>query len=87
MSIKQYLKQAIKENQIRYGEPVDIDYRAILMHQGYPSVLLGRQGHDSWKEVHQWCKELYGEEHYTWTGSRFWFENDCDAMWFALRWS
>lgn len=40
-----------------------------------------------WQDVHRWCEHEFGERHYTWTGSIFWFENDRDAMWFALRWS
>lgn len=50
------------------------------------SVLLGREGHFSWQEMHNWCKEKFGAEQYTWTGSLFWFQNERDAIMFMLRW-
>lgn len=52
----------------------------------YPSILLGPHGHQQWTEVHQWCRENIDEKHYTWTGSRFWFDREEDAALFALRW-
>ena len=81
MSIKEYLK---KNRNQHLGA---LNYRTILIRQGYPNVLLGNEGHKNWKEVHRWCKEQYGEDHYTWTGSRFWFETEQDATWFAMRWA
>jgi len=41
----------------------------------------------SWREMHTWCIDKFGEEHYSWTGSVFWFENKEDATLFVLRWS
>lgn len=40
-----------------------------------------------WREIHQWCHDHIGEDHYSWTGFTFWFENTRDAVAFALRWS
>lgn len=41
----------------------------------------------NWQEVHEWCRRWIGEEHYSWTGSVFWFESEKAASWFALKWS
>ena len=43
-------------------------------------------GFDEWSETHKWCREQFGEDHYNWTGSIFWFETERDATFFALRW-
>lgn len=40
-----------------------------------------------WGEIHEWCCQHIGRDHYSWTGSTFWFENERDAVLFALRWS
>jgi len=40
-----------------------------------------------WGEIHQWCEQQFGRDHYAWTGDIFWFENERDAMLFALRWA
>ena len=40
-----------------------------------------------WQECHRWCCEHIGKDHYSWTGGTFWFENQRDAILFALRWS
>jgi hypothetical protein len=55
---------------------------------GYYSI---QPSHDSiginWQKMHKWCEEHFGRDHYAWTGSTFWFENDKDAGLFALRWA
>jgi hypothetical protein len=38
------------------------------------------------KECYDWCGEQFGPEHFAWTGSKFWFETESDAIMFALRW-
>lgn len=53
---------------------------------GYTSIILEKNYHSRWSEIHQWCKEEIGTDHYTWTGSTFWFEYKKDAILFALRW-
>ena len=38
------------------------------------------------KECYDWCGEQFGPEHFAWTGSKFWFETESDAIIFTLRW-
>ena len=38
------------------------------------------------KECYDWCSEQFGSEHFAWTGSKFWFETEQDAIMFTLRW-
>lgn len=59
-----------------------------LARAGFYSATLGSgaQG-TSWREIHEWCRAQFGNEHYTWTGSTFWFETEQDAVLFNLRWS
>lgn len=52
---------------------------------GYISVRPSRVM-ELWIEIHNWCREKIGEKNYAWTGTLFWFENDHDAVMFALRW-
>jgi hypothetical protein len=40
----------------------------------------------TWKDVHEWCKQQYGDRHYSWTGFIFWFETEQDSILFTLRW-
>lgn len=85
MNIQEYIEY------IKTTDPMakKLDYRwdQTLDKMSYSNVLLGTQGHYLWPEVHQWCKEQFGEEHYTWTGSIFWFDNTENALQFALKWS
>ena len=54
---------------------------------GYFSVPLTDNNRiHQWQDVHRWCEHEFGERHYTWTGSIFWFETEEAAAWFALRW-
>lgn len=88
MNIRQYAKTLKKQalEDVKY-HPSDSEVRRAFDRGGYHSVLLGYRGHLEWQEVHAWCKNHFGEDHYTWTGSRFWFEQEHDAVLFALRWS
>ena len=55
---------------------------------GYYPVQLGMLGLvGEWQECHRWCRDYIGENHYSWTGSTFWFETEKAAIWFALRWA
>jgi hypothetical protein len=84
MTIKEYVA-SIKAKLL--FEPVqDYDWRHAFNSKGYPSALLSEEGHKKWPEVHRWCREHIGEDHYAWTGSRFWFDNDEAAFKFILRW-
>ncbi len=40
-----------------------------------------------WPNMHEWCHEQFGREHYSWTGSTFWFETEKAAILFTLRWA
>jgi hypothetical protein len=63
-------------------------WRAAYSQAGYYPVKLGMLGVEGeWQECHQWCCEHVGEQHYTWTGSTFWFETEQAAALFALRWA
>lgn len=85
MNIREY------KNYIKSVDPMvckeDYNWRRAFDKMNYPSALLGYEGHHQWQEVHVWCKEQFGEDHYTWTGSRFWFDRTEDAALFALKWS
>lgn len=83
MNIQEYIEY------IKTTDPIKLDYNWIeaFDKMNYSKVLLGTQGHYLWPEVHQWCKEQFGEEHYAWTGSIFWFDNTENALQFALKWS
>jgi len=38
------------------------------------------------KDCYLWAREQFGPEHVAWTGSKFWFETEKDAIMFTLRW-
>ena len=59
----------------------------LLTNQYYPVELSSRTLMGEWQECHRWCCEHIGEDHYSWTGGTFWFENERDATLFALRWA
>lgn len=40
-----------------------------------------------WQDIHEWCCDQFGQDHYTWTGETFWFETEQAAVLFSLRWS
>lgn len=54
---------------------------------GYFDVDLGLDGLQNWPDVHSWCMKQYGKRHYSWVGSKFWFESEEDSIIFALRWA
>jgi hypothetical protein len=54
---------------------------------GYYSAELGLSPFTNWQHVHDWCCDQFGEDHYVWTGSTFWFETEQAAVLFALRWT
>jgi hypothetical protein len=61
------------------------DWNAELAELGYHPA----QCHNlrEWQEVHAWCREFVGEQHYAWAGNCFWFETADVATLFSLRWS
>lgn len=66
------------------GKIQDVDWTARFITAGYHKVVL--TDITVWQEVHEWCKEEIGGNHYSWSGSNFWFENTEDAFRFTLRW-
>jgi hypothetical protein len=70
-----------------YWDGAGINWDSRFGDAGYYSVPLGAQAlQHHWADVHEWCREQFGTRHYTWAGSRFWFETPEAAAWFALRW-
>ncbi len=61
-------------------------WQDILSKYGYHKISLPNGALVHWPDVHVWCKENLGTEHYTWTGNIFWFETEQDAVLFSLRW-
>ena len=59
--------------------------REILKEQGYYPVVSDPS--TAWADMHEWCEQHFGEDHYTWTGEVFWFETEQAAVLFALRWA
>ena len=84
MKIREYIEYLKKTAKT---QSYNINWRGALDKKGYPSVLLGYQGHLEWQDVHAWCEQQFGKDSYTWTGSRFWFDRTEDAALFALRWA
>jgi len=64
-----------------------IDWNQLLEQQGYVSVELDYQSDITLLQAYHWCCEQFGKEHFTWTGSRHWFESEQNAALFMLRWS
>ena len=60
-----------------------LDWNSVFEDQGYYSVLLRPRN----KECYEWCAEQFGKEHFAWTGSKFFFETEQDAIMFKLRWA
>lgn len=96
MTIQDYIEFAKAEHNRLYREQSAAEvllkkrtqqipnWNVVLKSGGYYDVQLG---HTDWQEMHKWFKENVGEEHYTWTGSIFWFESKEIAAWAALKWS
>lgn len=73
-----------KSDIVRLG----VNWNARFREAGYYSVELTKNAITNWwGDVHKWCGETFGKEHYTWVGETFWFETEQAAVWFALRWS
>lgn len=61
-----------------------IDWHGAFKDQGYHDVVLSEL--TQWQEIHRWCEQQFGQDHYVWVANRFWFEREQDAILFALRW-
>lgn len=66
------------------GMPSLVEWDKILREGGYYMVPVTSYNH--WQQVIAWCNEMFGEDHYTWTGYSMWFETSEAATLFALRW-
>jgi hypothetical protein len=81
ISIAEFLNQ-IRElrNTNKLIEP--LDWNDLFEIAGYVSVDLSPKN----KDCYLWAREQFGLEHIAWTGSKFWFESEKDAIMFTLRW-
>ena len=87
ISIRAFTDQVIKMSDEKHlFEPVD--WNIMLADYGYVPVPIGipfrKPGERN--AMQAWCCEQFGEEHFVWTGSKYWFETESDAIMFALRW-
>lgn len=66
--------------------PSFLPYNAVgLENLGYISVSATIKS-EEWPIIHQWCRDTFGNENYTWTGTIFWFDRIDFAEDFAIRW-
>jgi len=76
------------EDQGRNGESVRPIWNIRFRDAGYYGIEASRESvRDYWQEMHQWCEQQFGREHYAWTGSTFWFDSGRAAVLFTLRWA
>ena len=59
-----------------------LDWNSILEDAGYYSIKFRPKTKQCW----DWCAKEFGLGHIAWTGSKFWFESEKDAIMFTLRW-
>ena len=78
------MAEYINELVLPEGMPSLVDWDKFLEAGGYYSVHLSKYTH--WSDIMQWCNQVIGADHYTWTGYTMWFEREEDAVMFALRW-
>jgi hypothetical protein len=81
---RKYRNQSAAEVLLGQVSPDIKDWRQVFKDGGYYDVV--PPSISQWKEIHQWCVRTFGQEHYAWSGNRFWFETPEDAIMFALRW-
>jgi hypothetical protein len=81
-NIQQFI--AAQEKKLKFGrrQPWNEQFQGA----GYYSVDTHVMTID-WTGCHAWCQQQFGEDHYSWTGSTFWFETEQDALLFTLRWA
>jgi len=81
VSIQDFIRQVQKlRDSGKLIEPINWNYLFLLY--GYIPVDLSPKN----KECYDWGREQFGPEHFAWTGSKFWFETEKDAIMFTLRW-
>ena len=65
-----------------------VDWNEYLEQAGYFCVVIdGRYTRTELRERSDWIKERCGPDHCYWTGHRFWFDREEDAVLFALKWA
>jgi hypothetical protein len=66
---------------------LESEWHKKLLAKGWHPVICTQYFHLNWKECHRQCKEIFGEENYTWTGEVFWFKNKEDIIVYKLTFS
>ena len=98
MNIREFIREKKAEHEQRYRnqtaaevllksvKPLIEDWTTVFRSGGYylvnPNTTPPR-----WEEIHPWCMETFGYDHYAWNGNNFWFETEKDAIMFTLRWA
>lgn len=82
--IQRYRGQSAAEVLLKKVTPNVLDWYRVLREGGYYDVQIKLS---EWEEMHRWLRDNVGEEHYTWTGATFWFEDAETAAWAALKWA
>lgn len=83
LTIRQEVADSRLSRKLHPSPPTDAE---IFEQAGFYSAALGDLGNSDWQEIHQWCRQQFNRDHYTWTGSTFWFETEQAAVLFTLRW-
>lgn len=79
MTIREYLDNINRDSK-------NINWNQVLEQGGYyPVNFTTRHAHEYY-EIHNWCREMIGDKHYAWTGSKMWFENEEAALLFSMKW-
>jgi len=69
------------------GMKLESQWHKELLAKGWHPVMGTKYFHLNWAQCHRECKEIFGEENYTWTGSVFWFKNKEDILVYKLTFS
>ena len=69
------------------GIKLESKWHKELLAEGWHPVMGTEHFHLNWAQCHRECKEIFGEDNYTWTGSVFWFKNKEDILIYKLTFS
>lgn len=81
ISIGEFVSQ-VQEYREYEGILTPIDWNDLLEDAGYYSIEFRPKTQACW----DWCAKEFGLGHIAWTGSKFFFETEKDAIMFTLRW-
>ena len=85
-SIKTYCHKLMK-NHGSSDSSIPIRWNDELQQAGYYSCNLSViDSTTRWQQAHAWCGLNIGEQHYVWTGSKFWFDRSDNLVMFSLKW-